>query len=68
MGYFHYGRNTFFPSILGRNPKILQILIYFSLGHLKKIIIGYSPLICWFATNLCGQIEETKIDLFWPTY
>jgi len=32
--------------------------------HFLKIIIGYSPHIYLFATNLWGQMEETKIDLF----
>ena len=32
--------------------------------YFKKIKIGYSPHICWFATNLWGQMEETNIDLF----
>ena len=32
--------------------------------HPFKIIIGYSPHSCWFATNLSAQMEETENYLF----
>jgi len=43
------------------NVNILFMHIYALKKNYNRI---HSLHICWFGTNLCGQMEETKIDLF----
>jgi len=69
------GRNGRNPKMLQNHHPNLDLsfsnltninifFIIFIHMYFKKIKIGYSPHICWFATNLWGQMEETNIDLF----